>query len=79
MTVSPVSGPERRSVLNGKHQVLETDTGEVLERRDDPEAPFFADLDARESERPRFTRHRRARKSLPAEAAPSKHRRRVPM
>ena len=47
MTVSPVSGPERRSVLNGKHQVLETDTGEVLERRDDPEAPFFAYLDAR--------------------------------
>jgi len=50
-------------VLNGKHQVLETDTGEVLERRDDPKAPFFADLDARGSERPRFTRHRRARKS----------------
>ena len=49
MTVSPVSGPERRSVLNGKHQVLETDTGEVLERRDDPKAPFFADLDARGS------------------------------
>lgn len=44
--VSPVSGAGGRSVFNGKQQVLETGTGEVLERRDDPEAPFFAALDA---------------------------------
>jgi hypothetical protein len=41
-----VSGAGRRSVLDGKQQVLQTDTGEVIERRDDPEAMFLAAPDA---------------------------------
>jgi hypothetical protein len=40
--VSVDGGIGRRSVLDGKLQTLETDAGEVIERREDPEAMFLA-------------------------------------
>lgn len=44
LTIAPVSGPGRQSVLNGHHLTLETTGGEVLETRADPEASYAGHL-----------------------------------
>jgi hypothetical protein len=47
LTITPFDGPDRRSVFVPGRLAIETLDGEVIERRDDPEAPFrnqvFAD------------------------------------